>query len=390
MKLSLVALASVLSSGVHSKAVHKRAAGPVRDRAVSSKNGSSHTQIGDYGIILNEVFDECGIDTQKLGFDFQNVALTIKDDDDGKALAINGLVEAKTTVGGETAVPFGFFDLNVLIPGDFELTADNFISGESLENMVYIGDLTQVTKDGDAMKNPLVIEMQTKAAEEGEYSFKCRPEEGDYNCNGWLMHRVAKSGSLVPENCKSTEYENHKYSDFRFNAVADFCKLADVQINGQYDGSEFTIDDETGYVNLTFTSNLPVDILVEADNEWTYASECSITAGPPKDPAASGSFIPLIPDSEDHKTGPCRTASGSSGSNGKQYTLYSKKNIDECRQMCIEDDTCLAFEARVNVNHKRCEIWHELPAYAKTHAATWSCNVKQKVIEEEQDRSPIN
>eukprot|EP00121_Abeoforma_whisleri_P014475 Awhi_evm1s13346 len=110
MKLSLVALATALSSGVQSKAIHQRAAGPVRDRAVSSKNGSSHTQIGDYGIILNEVFDECGIDTQKLGFDFQNVALTIQDD--GKALAINGLVEARTTVGGETAVPFGFFDLN--------------------------------------------------------------------------------------------------------------------------------------------------------------------------------------------------------------------------------------------------------------------------------------
>eukprot|EP00121_Abeoforma_whisleri_P012373 Awhi_evm1s11418 len=208
MKLFLYA--AVLSSGVQSKAIHQREAGPVRDRAVSSKNGSSHTQIGDYGIILNEVFDECGIDTQKLGFDFQKVALSIKDD--GKALAINGLVEAKTTVDGETAVPFAFFDLNVLIPGDFELTADNYISGESLVNMVYIGDLTQVTKDGAAMKDPLVIEMQTKAAEEGEYSFKCRPEEGDYNCNGWLMHRVAKSGSLVPENCKSTEYENHKYT----------------------------------------------------------------------------------------------------------------------------------------------------------------------------------
>eukprot|EP00121_Abeoforma_whisleri_P017192 Awhi_evm1s15761 len=39
--------------------------------------------------------------------------------------------------------------------------------------------------------------MQTKAAEEGEYSFKCRPEEGDYNCNGWLMHCVAKSVRLL-------------------------------------------------------------------------------------------------------------------------------------------------------------------------------------------------
>eukprot|EP00121_Abeoforma_whisleri_P000985 Awhi_evm1s879 len=267
--------------------------------------------------------------------------------------------------------------------------------------MVYIGDLTQVNKDGDAINDPLVIEMQTKAAREGDYSFRCLPENGDFNCMGWIMHRVANSGSLVAKECESSVYENHKYSDFRFIqnqqcesiAPVDLCRLANVQVNGQYGGSEFTIEEKIGYLNLSFTSNLPVDILVEADNDWTYSSECSVTAGIPSDPAAGTGFIPFIPlnpDSKDHQTGPCRTASGSSGSNGKQYTLHSKKNIDECRQLCIDDDICLAFEARVNANHNRCEIWHELPAYAKSHAETWSCNVKQQVVEEEEDRSSLN
>eukprot|EP00121_Abeoforma_whisleri_P013188 Awhi_evm1s12161 len=62
----------------------------------------------------------------------------------------------------------------------------------------------------------MIIELQTKAAIQGSFSFQCLASDSDPNCNGWLMHRVSETGSLVPEECKSCDYENHEYSDFRF------------------------------------------------------------------------------------------------------------------------------------------------------------------------------
>eukprot|EP00121_Abeoforma_whisleri_P002557 Awhi_evm1s2299 len=88
-------------------------------------------------------------------------------------------------------------------------------------------------------------------------------------------------------------------------------------------------------------------------------------------------FISLNPDDVEHDTGPCRTEEGSSGSDGDEYTLYPSKNIEECRQICLDDDTCVAFEAKLNSNHNRCEIWHVVPEYAKKDADSYTCELKQ-------------
>eukprot|EP00121_Abeoforma_whisleri_P007532 Awhi_evm1s6880 len=87
-------------------------------------------------------------------------------------------------------------------------------------------------------------------------------------------------------------------------------------------------------------------------------------------------FTALEPEDPQHATGPCRRKNGSSGKSGKDYTLHASKNYEECRQLCKTDNTCVAFEAKVNVNHNRCEIWHTLPAYAKTDADTHTCEIK--------------
>eukprot|EP00121_Abeoforma_whisleri_P004661 Awhi_evm1s4217 len=274
--------------------------------AISSENGDSQGEVGNYGIILNGVFDECEIDTQKLGVDFTNVVMAVQNQ--GQALSITGLAEARTTVNETHNIHFGYFDINVLIPGDFELIAGNYIVGRSLDNMEYIGAMTQVTQSGEALENPIVIEMQTKAASEGTYSFQCLAEDNDPNCNGWIMHRVSETGSL-PADCKSCEYENHPYSDFRFvqnqeckgpqNPIiieqincTDYveelrCPDFDIVINGlasndddtaDYDYT-FNIDDFEGFVDLNIISNYDttIDFAFINNKAKLFVSECSLS-----------------------------------------------------------------------------------------------------------------
>eukprot|EP00121_Abeoforma_whisleri_P012623 Awhi_evm1s11652 len=124
--------------------------------AKSSENGASKDKLGNYGIVLNKVFDECNVTTQLLGFDFENVTLSIQDD--GNALSITGLTKARTTNPKEEnpyKIDFGFFEINVLIPGDFKFVDGNYIEGESFANMEYVGALTQVNEDGSSMENPM-------------------------------------------------------------------------------------------------------------------------------------------------------------------------------------------------------------------------------------------
>eukprot|EP00121_Abeoforma_whisleri_P002262 Awhi_evm1s2025 len=88
-------------------------------------------------------------------------------------------------------------------------------------------------------------------------------------------------------------------------------------------------------------------------------------------------FNALNPNDSRYKTGPCRTSDGSKGKDGIEFFTFAGKNIDECRQMCIENNHCLAFEAKVDPNnHYRCEIWYVLPVYAKSNADTYTCQIK--------------
>eukprot|EP00121_Abeoforma_whisleri_P003099 Awhi_evm1s2783 len=295
--------------------------------AQSSENGASKDKVGNYGIVLNKVFDECNVTTQLLGFDFENVTLAIQDD--GNALSITGLTKARTTNPEEETpykIDFGFFEINVLIPGDFKLVDGNYIEGESFANMEYIGALTQVNEDGSSMEDPMVIELQTKAASDDTYSFRCLPSDSDPNCNGWLMHRVSQTGSLVPSNCKTIEYENHPYSDFRFVQDQE-CKAKP-------------------------------DICLEPQTKCTI-DVCS--------------FEPL--KSKVGKDGPCRFGHKQMGTNGKDFVLHQKLNRSECEALCLSDDNCVAYEAQKS--YTRCEIWTTSPTYAKQFSTKHVCKVKQ-------------
>eukprot|EP00121_Abeoforma_whisleri_P014928 Awhi_evm1s13767 len=272
---------------------------------VSSENGSSIGEVGNYGIILNGVFDECDIETQKLGVDFTDVIMAVQND--GQALSITGFAEVRTVNETTNNIHFGYFNINVLIPGEFKLVAGNFIVGESFHNMEYIGAMTQVQESGESLDNPIVIEMLTKAASEGTYSFRCLPENNDPNCNGWIMHRVTESGSL-PAECTSCDYENHQYSDFRFvqtqqcrdpqdplairqldcvEPVEELpCPDFDITINGlsptedseaDYDYS-YSISDSIGFVALNIVSNhdTTLDFRFLNNDAKLYVSECSL------------------------------------------------------------------------------------------------------------------
>eukprot|EP00121_Abeoforma_whisleri_P003864 Awhi_evm1s3483 len=100
----------------------------------------------------------------------------------------------------------------------------------------------------------------------------------------------------------------------------------------------------------------------------SYNADASVSPGP--------YFTVLVPDDIEHDTGPCRLSDGSAGKDGVDYTLFARENLEECRLRCLGDDSCLAYEAKVNAEHNRCEIWHVLPAYAKTDADTYTCDVK--------------
>eukprot|EP00121_Abeoforma_whisleri_P008876 Awhi_evm1s8154 len=76
-------------------------------------------------------------------------------------------------------------------------------------------------------------------------------------------------------------------------------------------------------------------------------------------------FVALNPNSKRHKTGPCRSSTKGKGKKGSEFKLYPDKSQEQCRQLCLENDTCLAFESKVNRAHERCEIWHVVPDYAK-------------------------
>eukprot|EP00121_Abeoforma_whisleri_P007380 Awhi_evm1s6736 len=55
--------------------------------AHSSLSGNSTDKLGDYGMVLDGVFDECNqVETQQFGFDFSDVTMSVQDE--GKALAL--------------------------------------------------------------------------------------------------------------------------------------------------------------------------------------------------------------------------------------------------------------------------------------------------------------
>eukprot|EP00121_Abeoforma_whisleri_P007654 Awhi_evm1s6993 len=80
------------------------------------------------------------------------------------------------------------------------------------------------------------------------------------------------------------------------------------------------------------------------------------------------------------RNGPCRI-DGSAGTADEQYELHESLNKTRCAEKCLEDVKCKAYEARINTDHRRCEIWRTLPNGVKDFRETWECKIKTYMVD---------
>eukprot|EP00121_Abeoforma_whisleri_P002388 Awhi_evm1s2140 len=156
------------------------------------------------------------------------------------------------------------------------------------------------------------------------------------------MHRVTQPGLFdgIPRECRSCEYENHPYSDFRIVQNQECqAKPEDISVEEKYcgpecidfeitvnNGEDLIFDDDSGFLQVDIVSNhdTDIDFNFHANGGHLYSSTCGLPVA-----AGDSSSITLTSD----------LVNGQPGQEGETVIRLSYGNLNQC----IEDVEVIRF-----------------------------------------------